>query len=80
MEYLYHVPAQIGIQKKHNFDASFKASASSWNANSLAMPPIKNKELYSNWALFKKAKAAPITVKVFLLKAIIDSAGPVRCK
>ena len=72
MQDLYHVPAQ------HNFDASSISSTSSRNTNSLGMPPTKNKQLYSNWNLFKKAKTAPITSKVLLLKAIIDAVGPVR--
>jgi hypothetical protein len=44
----------------------------------LAMPPIKDKQLYSDWNLFKKAKMAPMTVKVLLLKTIIGSVRPVR--
>ena len=47
--------------------------------NSSAIPPTKNKQLYSNWTLIKKRKMTPITMKVlFKLKIIIDSIGLYR--
>jgi len=44
------------------------------------MPPSKNLNLYSNWVLYKEAKAHPVTIKVLLFKVIIDSKDQYACK